>query len=177
MASKRIATTALDWGVLAAKIPAENKTSFAGLKLKVEKHMRIVNALPAELQALDFAVYRAKITVPGMVDTFEKNYKGLQVPYPADQGRLAEIDAQAAEQKQQFTGFVAESSARIAAMQTELLKWEAMQPVEEMNLEEALDAGLTDYVIDPEKPSLFPHDETWEHYVERLKNADPEEHH
>jgi hypothetical protein len=25
MATKRIATTALDWGVLAAKIPAENK--------------------------------------------------------------------------------------------------------------------------------------------------------
>jgi hypothetical protein len=25
--------------------------------------------------------------------------------------------------------------------------------------EEALDAGLTDYVLDPEKPSLFPHDE------------------
>jgi hypothetical protein len=37
-----------------------------------------------------------------MVDTFEKSYKGLQIAYPSDQGRLAEIDAQAAEQKIRF---------------------------------------------------------------------------
>ncbi len=40
-----------------------------------------------------------------MVDTFEKNYKGLQIAYPGDQGRLAEIDAQAAVQKQRYTRY------------------------------------------------------------------------
>ncbi len=33
-----------------------------------------------------------------------------------------------------FFSFVAESTARIAAMQTELAKWEAMMPIEEMNM-------------------------------------------
>jgi hypothetical protein len=48
--------------------------------------------------------------------------------------------------------------------------------VEETNLEEALDAGLTDFVLDPEKPSLCPHNETWESYVARLKHAEPDHH-
>ena len=41
-----------------------------------------------------------------MVDTFEKNYAGLQIPYPGDQGRLAEIDAQAVEQKISYQKYV-----------------------------------------------------------------------
>jgi hypothetical protein len=49
---------------------------------------------------------RARITVPGMVETFEKSYAGLKIAYPGDQGRLAEIDAQAAEQKKRFHGYV-----------------------------------------------------------------------
>jgi hypothetical protein len=39
-----------------------------------------------------------------MVDNFEKSYAGLQIPYPSDQGRLAEIDAQAVEQKKRYQG-------------------------------------------------------------------------
>ncbi len=42
--------------------------------------------------------------MPGMVETFEKSYAGLKIAYPGDQGRLAEIDAQAAEQKKRFHG-------------------------------------------------------------------------
>jgi hypothetical protein len=44
--------------------------------------------------------------VPGMVETFEKSYAGLKIAYPGDQGRLAEIDVQAAEQKKRFHGYV-----------------------------------------------------------------------
>ena len=45
----------------------------------------------------------------------------------------------------------------------ELAKWEAMKPVEEMNLEEALDAGLIGTTIKgiphPDVPSFWPHEE------------------
>ena len=45
----------------------------------------------------------------------------------------------------------------------ELAKWEVMKPVEEMNLEEALDAGLIGTTIKgiphPDVPSFWPHDE------------------
>jgi F-type H+-transporting ATPase subunit d len=47
--------------------------------------MRVVNSLPESLPAIDFDMYKTKVAVPGMVETFEKSYSGLQVPYPADQ--------------------------------------------------------------------------------------------
>jgi len=177
MAAKRIATTALDWSALAAKMPAENKGAFGALKVKVDKYMRIVNSLPEAAPAIDFAGYKAKITVPGMVDTFETKYTGLSIPYPGDQGKLAEIDAQAGQQKARHAAWVAESNTRIAGFNAELAKWEAMMPVEEMNLEEALDAGLTQFVIDPAAESVFPHDQTWEEYTERLSKATPHDFH
>merc|ERR1712029_1018246 len=55
------------------------------------------------------------------------------------------------------------------------------QPVEEMNLEEALDAGLIGTTIKgiahPDVPSFWPHTETWEEYRERLLASEDEEHH
>merc|ERR1719318_1419293 len=61
----------------------------------------------------------------------------------------------------------------------ELAKWEAMKPVEEMNREELLDAGLVGTVItgvvDPKVPTFWPHDETWDAYVARLQAAEDEE--
>merc|ERR1711874_862563 len=109
---------------------------------KVATHQRKVNSLPAAMPAIDFDSYRAKITVAGMVDNFAAKYAALDIPYPSDQGTLAAIKA-------------------------DLAKWEAMKPVEEMNREEALEAGLVGTVItgmvDPKVPSFWPHNETWEH--------------
>jgi len=177
MASKRIATSAVDWAALAVKMPAENKAAFTALKMKVDKNMRSVNALPEAIVPINFEAYRAKINIPGMVDNFEKQYKALDIPYPSDQGTIAQIDAQAATEKGRYTQFVKESDSRIAGYNTELAKWEAMKPVEEMNLEEALDAGLTQFVIDPNVPSFFPHDQTWEEYIEKIDKVDPKDFH
>eukprot|EP00088_Acartia_fossae_P055057 TRINITY_DN6390_c0_g1_i1.p2 TRINITY_DN6390_c0_g1~~TRINITY_DN6390_c0_g1_i1.p2 ORF type:complete len:178 (+),score=66.74 TRINITY_DN6390_c0_g1_i1:34-567(+) len=177
MASKRVVATALDWAALASKLPAENKAAFGGLKGKVDKYQRMVNSLPETAPAIDFAAYKSKITVPGMVDSFAEKYGALNVPYPSDQGRLAEIDAQAAQEKARYTAYIAESNAKIAGYSAELAKWEAMMPVEEMNLEEALDAGLTQFVIDPAAETAFPHDQTWEEYSEKLAKATPDDFH
>ena len=49
-----------------------------------------------------FLLSRSKITIPGMVDNFEKSYGALSIPYPGDQGKLAEIDAQAVTQKARY---------------------------------------------------------------------------
>merc|ERR1712107_383675 len=130
------------------------------------------NSLPAAMPAIDFDSYRAKITVAGMVDNFAAKYAALDIPYPSDQGTLAAIDAQAAEQKAAVAKFTAESNARIEGIKADLAKWEAMKPVEEMNREEALEAGLVGTVItgmvDPKVPSFWPHNETWEAYKARL---------
>lgn len=145
--------------------------------MKVDKHMRNVNALPEAAGVIDFEMYRAKITVPGMVDNFEKSYKGLKIAYPSDQGKLAEIDAQAVQSKANYSKFVADSQSRVDNFNSELAKWEAMKPVEEMTKEECLDAGLTQFVIDPAANTMFPHDETWDAYMERVRKADPHDFH
>merc|ERR1719233_1975151 len=65
-----------------------------------------------------------------MVDNFQAKYSALDIPYPSDQGTLAAIDAQGAEQKAAAAAFCAASKARIADLQAELVKREAMKPVE-----------------------------------------------
>ena len=174
----RVTASAVDFAALASKIPAQQSNAFVALKGKVEGHLRNVNTLPAALPAIDFSAY-SKVTVPGMVDNFQKKYEALTIPYPSDQGSLkgkivcifihhavidrTAIDDQAAEQKAAFTAFCAESNSRIGELKVELAKWEAMKPVEEMNLEEALDAGLVGTVIKgiphPDHPSFWPHQE------------------
>ena len=50
----------------------------------------------------------------------------------------------------------------------ERAKWESMMPVEEMNLEEALEA-VPHLVVNPNKPSMWPHDRDYDEWVAELK--------
>lgn len=43
-----------------------------------------MSALPAEIPKIDWAAYKNKIAVPGLVDSFEKSYSTIKVPYPED---------------------------------------------------------------------------------------------
>ena len=124
--------------------------------------------------------YFSQVTVPGMVDTFKTKYEALEIPYPSDQGTLAgewclsvykaqsslnnlisAIDAQNAEMKVSYEAFIKEADAAITEKEGELAKWTGMKCVSEMNLEEALDAGLVGTTIKgiphPDKPTFWPH--------------------
>ena len=83
----RVTASVVDFAALASKIPAQQSNAFVALKGKVEGHLRNVNTLPAALPAIDFSAY-SKVTVPGMVDNFQKKYEALTIPYPSDQGSL-----------------------------------------------------------------------------------------
>merc|ERR1711990_1319358 len=110
----RITASAVDFAAVGAKIPAAQKAAFGALQNKVAAHQRKVNSLPASIPAIDFDSYRAKITVAGMVDNFAAKYAALDIASPSDQGSLAAIDAQAAEQKAAIDAkFTADSNARI----------------------------------------------------------------
>ncbi len=94
-----------------------------------------------------------------------------------------QIDSQTAQEKSKYEKFVADSKAKIVNINTELAKWEAMMPVEEMNREEALNAGLTQLVVDTRpgaQPQFWPHDEDfneWQEYMRKLKeNPDSDGH-
>ena len=76
-----------------------------------------------------------------MVDDFQKKYDALKIPYPQDSYTSA-IDSEASSLKAAYTKFVEQSQTRIVGIKAEQAKWEAMMPIEEMNMEEAIDAGL-----------------------------------
>ena len=115
-----------------------------------------------------------------MVDDFQKKYDALKIPYPQDSYTSA-IDSEASSLKAAYTKFVEQSQTRIVGIKAEQAKWEAMMPIEEMNLEEALDAGLTKYVVDVNVPddqkSFWPHEETYGEFKKRIALLPPEEEH
>jgi len=184
MASRRLAGSSVDWAEFVKKIPDAQRASFNALKNKTDGYVRQISALPEKKPAIDWATYKGKIAVAGMVDDFQKKYDALDVPYPKDTLASA-IEQQAREQKSQYEKFVAESKTRVAGIDKEKAKWEAMMPVEEMNLEEALKyvPQLVKHV-DPNytknKVSLWPHDEDYEEWrkqIDELKaRGDVEEH-
>lgn len=53
--------------------------------------------LPESVPAINFAEYKARIPVAGMVDTFQKEYEALKVPYPADtvSQQIADVESAA----------------------------------------------------------------------------------
>merc|ERR1711997_626996 len=135
MAAQRISASTVNWVEFARKIPAAQKASFQAFKQKSDGFVRAVNSLPEAAPKIDFATYKSKIAVPGMVDEFQKKYEALQIPYPKDNASAA-LDSQLVAKKAEYTKFVAASEAKIAEIQTELDKWEKMRPFTDMNFEE-----------------------------------------
>merc|ERR1712080_784394 len=135
MAAQRISASSVNWVEFARKIPAAQKASFQAFKQRSDGFVRAVNSLPEAAPKIDFATYKSKIAVPGMVDEFQKKYEALQIPYPKDNATAA-LDSQLVAKKAEYTNFVAASEAKIAEIQTELDKWEKMRPFTEMTHEE-----------------------------------------
>lgn len=71
-----------------------------------------VLANPPEPPKINWSVYKNAVPVPGMVDTFQKQYEALKVPYPADT-QTAQVEAQWAEVKKAIDAFIQSSNANI----------------------------------------------------------------
>lgn len=92
-----------------------------------------------------------------MLDDFQKKYEALNVPFPKDT-LSSQIDQQAATEKSNYEALVKNSNTKIESLKDEKSKWEAMMPVESMNMEEALtyipDMKLT---WDPNRIEEYPY--------------------
>merc|ERR1719225_649621 len=140
--------------------------------------------------AVDFAALGAKIpaaqkaafgALQNKVATHQRKVNSLPAAMPAIDFDSYRAKITVAGMVDNFVAkFTADSNARIEGIKADLAKWEAMKPVEEMNREEALEAGLVGTVItgmvDPKVPSFWPHNETWEAYKARLDATEDEEH-
>merc|ERR1712020_364539 len=130
MAARRVSASTVNWAEFARKIPAAQKPSFNALKQKSDGFVRAVNALPEAAPKIDFAAYKSKVAVDGMVDDFQKKYEALDIPYPKD-NVSASLDTLLATKKSEYEKFVADSKVKIGEIEVELAKWEKMRPIEE----------------------------------------------
>ena len=67
---------------------------------------------------------------------------------------------------------------RITAIAAEMAKWEELMPLEEMNLEEALEV-VPHLVIDSKNPNFWPHEQEWDEwkaYIAELKKHGDDHH-
>ena len=65
MASRRLATSTVDWAELAKKIPEAQRASFQALKNKTDGYVRRISALPEKPPTLPWQDYKAKVAVAG----------------------------------------------------------------------------------------------------------------
>lgn len=106
-----------------------------------------------------------------MVDSFQKAYESLQVPYPADTVS-AQVDQQKSQVVQEIENFKKESVARIAEYEKQLAHLKSLLPFDQMTMEDFADA-YPDQALDPiNKPTFWPHDA-----AEQEPRVLPEEHH
>jgi len=100
MASRRVAQSAVKWTEFEKLVPGNQLPAFIALKAKSANFVQKVHSSgPEEKPKIDFELYKRLLTgAPGLVDSFEKAYGALAVPYPIDTGNLkAAVDAQEVE--------------------------------------------------------------------------------
>ncbi|KAJ0178065.1 hypothetical protein K1T71_005888 [Dendrolimus kikuchii] len=154
--AKRISKSSVNWAALAERVPPEQKASLAVFKVKSDGYLRRVLANPPEPPKINWAQYKQVVPIPGMVDTFQKQYEGLKIPYPADT-QTAKVEAQWAEIKKSIEAFINSSNANIASYQNEINSTKALLPYDQMTMEDFRDA-YPDQALDPiNKPTFWPH--------------------
>lgn len=158
MATKRIASSTINWSALSERVPPQQRTHFISFKSRTDKYLRALNANPAESPKIDWAFYKNRITVPGLVDSFQKSYESLKVPYPAD-NLSAEVANLRKEVESSIATFKKESEQRIAEHKAEVERIKSLLPYSQMTLEDFRDAH-PELALDPiNKPTFWPHDE------------------
>lgn len=115
-----------------------------------------VLANPEAPPKIDWAAYKKSVPVAGMVDTFQKQYEALKVPFPAD-SMTAQVEAQKSAAQKEIEKFVADSKARISKHESELAHLKSLLPFNQMTMEDYRDA-YPEQALDPiNRPTLWPH--------------------
>ncbi|KAJ2943534.1 hypothetical protein O0L34_g16643 [Tuta absoluta] len=171
MATKRISQSAVNWAALAERVPAEQRAHMQAFKTKSDAYLRRVLANPEQPPKIDWNLYKQTVPIPGMVDTFQKQYEALKIPYPADT-QSSKIDAQWSEIKKAIDAFIVASNAKIANYEKEIQDTKALLPYDQMTMEDFRDAYPQDSFDPLNKPTFWPHNPE-----EQLDYVDPEKQH
>ncbi|NP_001161446.1 ATP synthase subunit d, mitochondrial [Nasonia vitripennis] len=155
MATRR-AIKAINWTALAERISEAERGTFAAFKAKSDQYLRRVNENSESAPKIDWAFYKSRIGIPGLVDKFQKEYESVKIDYPADKYTPL-IEAQEKEALEAVQKFISDSNARIAENQKQIKKLEGMLKYSQMTMEDFRDAH-PELAIDPlNNPTIFPH--------------------
>lgn len=154
--SKRIAQSAINWAAIAERVPPNQRIYFNGFKSKSDKYLRSVMANPETSPKIDWAYYKSRVAVSGLVDTFQKSYEALKVSYPSDTVS-GQVVAQEKEVRADIENFKKESANRIAAHEKEIEHITSLLPFGQMTMEDYRDA-YPEQALDPiNRPTFWPH--------------------
>ena len=98
-----------------------------------------VMANPEAAPKIDWAYYKTRVAVPGLVDSFQKNYEALKIPYPSDT-LTASIDAQDKQVKGEIEQFKSASQSRIVQHKKSIEHIQSLLPFDQMTMEDYHDA-------------------------------------
>ncbi|XP_061577770.1 ATP synthase subunit d, mitochondrial-like [Cololabis saira] len=155
MAARRVALKAIDWVAFAERVPPNQRGMFNALKTRTDAISAKLASLPETPAAIDWSYYKTAVAKAGMVDEFEKKFKALKVPEPADT-HTSSISAQEAEANKNAVSYVEGSKARIAQYEAELDKFRNMIPFDQMTIEDLNDT-FPETKLDKVKNPYWPH--------------------
>lgn len=158
MAAKRISQSSINWAALSERVPPQQKDKFLAFKSRTDKYVRAMLANPEQSPKIDWAVYKSKIPNVALVETFQKQYEALKVPYPVDT-LSAEVDKLRTKVQADIVNFKKESEERIVQHKAEVERIKGLLPYGQMTMEDFKDAH-PELALDPlNKPTFWPHDE------------------
>lgn len=158
MAGRRVAQSALNWTAFAERVPKPQLDAFRAFKAKSDVFVTNVHKYPESLPKLDWALYKNRIAMPGLVEKFEKAYGAVTVPYPKDPANIkAAVDVQEKEAAVKTKEDVANIQGVIDNAKALLNKIDSVPGPEEMTQEMYADY-FPDQARNPwDRPTFFPH--------------------
>lgn len=156
--AKRIAQSSVNWQALAERVPVSQKTQFLAFKGRSDKYLRAVLENPEQSPKIDWAAYKSKIPNAALVDSFQKSYDSLKVPYPVD-NVTPQVEALRQKVTAKIATFKKESDARVAEHKSEIERIQALLPYGQMTMEDYYEAHPEEAIDTINKPTFWPHDE------------------
>lgn len=155
--AKRIAQSSINWSALAERVPASQKAQFLTFKGRSDKYLRAVLDNPEQSPKIDWSAYKHKIPNAALVDSFQKSYESLKIPYPAD-NVTPEVEKLRQKVTAKIASFKKESEVRIAEHKSEIARIQALLPYGQMTMEDFYEAHPEEAIDTIKNPTFWPHD-------------------
>ena len=137
MSVRRVGQRVFDWAQLASKVPEEAKAEFGAFRARHEACRTSLAAYSEKPETIDWNFYKRNISLPGFVDSFQKQFEALKIPLPKDTASAA-IEEQKKKNEVDALKVIEETKASVIVLEKELAAIKSQKPFEEMTIDEYL---------------------------------------